>query len=112
MLTELADASTRFKVLKTKAVALGTLNASIRTMVFSKEHIYIDNDVIKNMMELRNQELHRLREDDERFEIILLTIKAYVSRNNAALSYDIIKSRQSSLTLKLKEDEFLWQSQI
>ncbi len=54
-------------------------------MVFSKEHIYIDTNVIKNMMELRNQELYRLREDDERFEIVLLTIKAYISQNNAAL---------------------------
>ena len=68
-----------------KADALSRLNASIQTG-FSKERI--NTDVIKNMMELQNQvKLHRLREDDKRFKIILLTIEAYVSQNNA-LFYD------------------------
>ena len=75
--TEFADASTRFKFLKTKADELVGFNVSIQTVLSKK---LTNTDDIKNMMELRNQvKLHQLREDDERFEIILLTIKAYVS---------------------------------
>ena len=73
----------------------------------------INTGIMKNKMELWNQvKLYQLREDDERFEIILLTIKTYASRNNAALFYNrkylnwISISRQSNLALKLKENDF------
>ena len=111
--TEFADASTRFKFLKTKADELVRFNVSMQTVLRKK---LTTTDDIKNMMELRNQvKLHQLREDDDRFEIILLTIKAYVSQNNAALFYDrkylnwiCIFSRQSSFALQLKDDDFLY----